>query len=208
MKTHLFTLKAAGALLAAGAVLTGCGAPSAGGVPPARFGQDAAGLPAFEVKKAATQSSGDETPAKKPKPFFKQQQLLAIMQETAATADVLDGVTQTEAAAAEVSFDVRGVEKVESDTVIEVSGKLTFRDTTRKLRFQGDVTGRNVYISDQILWSNLTGVLDDGSPFSLAMGEISIYKVNFTFQVHGPDGAVRYQYTGEGEKGKLKTMRN
>jgi hypothetical protein len=201
MKTPLFTL------LAAGTVLTGCGAPPAGGLPPATFGQDASGLPAFEVKAGPAPSSG-EAPSKTPKPFFKQQQLLAIMQGAAANADVLDGVTQTESAAGEVSFDVRGVEKVESDTVIEVSGKLTFRDTTRKLRFQGDVTGRNVYISDQILWSNLTGTLDDGSPFSLSMGEISVYKVGFTFQVHGPDGAVRYQYTGEGEKGKLKTMRN
>lgn len=205
MKTHLFTMTAAGALSAA-ALLAGCGAPSAGGPLPATFGQDAAGLPAFEVK-ADPQASADESPSKQPKPFFKQQQLLAIMQDATANADVLDGVAQTEAAT-EVSFDARGVEKVQSDTVIEVSGKLTFRDTTRKLRFQGDVTGRNVYISDQILWSNLTGTLDDGSPFSLAMGEISVYKVNFIFQVYAPDGAVRYQYTGEGTQGKLKTMRN
>lgn len=200
MKTPMFTL------LAAATLLTGCGAPSAGGPPPATYGQDAAGLPAFEVQKAAP-SLDEETTGKKPKPFFKQQQLLAIMQDATANADCLAGVAQAEAAT-DVSFDVRGVEKVESDTVIAVSGKLTFRDTTRKLRFQGDVTGRNVYISDQILWSNLTGTLDDGSPFSLAMGEISVYKVNFIFQVHAPDGAVSYQYTGEGTQGKLKTMRN
>lgn len=204
MKTQLLTL------VAVGVTLTGCGAPESASLSAAKFGQEAAAAAsALDVTDEPTPApTAEPTPAPKPaKTFYNQQQLILSMQDAQASADTFEG-TMPPDPASKVKFNVQGTEKLASDSSFVTDGKLSFSDLTHKLHFQGKMDDSSEFVSTYILYANLTGTLDDGSRFTLDLGQISASEVAYTFQVTaaGQD-APRYQYSGISKKGNLKVMR-
>jgi hypothetical protein len=204
MKTKLLTL------VAVGVTLTGCGAPDSASMSAATFGQEAAAAAsALDVTDEPTAApTAEPTPAPKPaKTFYNQQQLILSMQDAQASADTFDGA-MPENPASKVKFNVQGTEKLASDSSFVTDGKLSFSDLTHKRHFQGKMDDSSEFVSTYILYANLTGTLDDGSRFTLDLGQISASEVAYTFQVTEPGQYTpRYQYSGISTKGNLKVMR-
>ena len=184
MKNVLLTL------MATGVALTGCGAPPSS-LNAATFSQDSTLENPYQLQGG-----------KSPKPFFKKDQLEVRLEDGDAAAEILEGYAPADQAS-KIKFSVKGMEKLSKSHEFVTNGKLDFQDKTRKLRFRGKVDDKSSYLSEQILYANLQGYLDDGSRFTMDIGEISIYQVFFTFQVTRDDQTL-YRYTGIAEKGKLR----
>jgi hypothetical protein len=188
MKTKLLTL------MAIGAALTGCGAPTTNPLAAATFGQD-----------ATLQTTGYNVEASTTlKPFYRQLNAKFDLQDADALAQVLNGQPVFYNQATKVNFHLRGVDKLQRDGSFLTQGSLTFQDKTRKLSFQGNVTHKEVYLTDTMLYVHMEGTLRDGNHFSVDINSIDPYNVTYDLAVTKPsDGSKLYEYNGPADKGHL-----